>query len=42
MEIKKIKPDCGKLEPDAFDADGNLTINSWELFKEDELASDED
>ena len=42
MEIKKLKPDCEKLEPDAFDADGNLTINSWELFKEDELASDED
>lgn len=42
MEIKKLKLDCEKLEPDAFDDDGNLTINSWELFKEDELASDED
>lgn len=41
MEIKKLKSDCGKLEPDAYDADGNLTVNSWELFKQDELAREE-
>ena len=35
-------PDCGELEPDAYDANGNLTINSWELFKEDELARELD
>lgn len=23
--------------PDSYDADGNLTINSWELFKAEEL-----
>ena len=33
-----LEPDCGELEPDAYDADGNLTINSWELFKQEELA----
>lgn len=27
-----------ELMPDAYDADGNLTINSWEFFKEEELA----
>lgn len=26
--------------PDAYDADGNLTVNSWKLFMEDELASE--
>ena len=25
-------------EPDAYDADGNKTVNSWQLFKDDELA----
>lgn len=25
--------------PDAYDADGNKTINSWKLFQEDEMAS---
>ena len=25
-------------EPDAYDAEGNLTVNSWKLFMEDELA----
>lgn len=28
-------------EPDAYDADGNKTVNSWKLFMEDEMASDE-
>ncbi len=26
--------------PDAYDADGNLTVNSWQLFKDDEEASE--
>lgn len=26
------------FEPDAYDAEGNLTVNSWELFKQDEEA----
>lgn len=39
MVLKRYPaPDCGELEPDAYDADGNLTINSWELFKQEELA----
>lgn len=42
MKSKDLNPDCGKLEPDAFDADWNLTINSWELFKADELASEDE
>lgn len=25
-------------EPDAYDAAGNKTVNSWKLFMEDELA----
>lgn len=25
-------------EPDAYDADGKKTVNSWKLFMEDELA----
>lgn len=41
-EEQRFNPDCGKLEPDAFDADGDLTINSWELFKADELASEDE
>lgn len=40
MKEKVLIPDCGELEPDAYDAEGNLTINSWEQFKEDELASE--
>ena len=37
-------PDCGfdDLVPDAYDAEGHRTINSWELFKQDELASEDD
>ena len=37
-------PDCGfdDLVPDAYDAEGHLTVNSWELFKQDELASEDD
>lgn len=27
-------------EPDAYDADGKKTVNSWKLFMEDELASE--
>ena len=34
-------PDCGYCSPDAYDADGNLTVNSWEIFKQDELAREE-
>jgi len=26
--------------PDAYDADGNLTVNSWKLFMEDEMESE--
>ena len=40
MLEKVLKPDCGEFEPDAYDADGNLTISSWALFQEDELASE--
>ncbi len=29
-------------EPDAYDADGKRTVNSWKLFMEDELASEDD
>ena len=37
-------PDGGldALKPDAYDAEGNLTINSWELYKQDELASEDE
>jgi hypothetical protein len=37
-------PDCGfdDLVPDAYDAEGNLTINSWELFKREELDRESD
>lgn len=40
MVNKELLPDGGldALKPDAYDADGNLTINSWELFKQEELA----
>lgn len=36
-------PDCGfdDLVPDAYDAEGHRTINSWEPFKQDELASED-
>lgn len=27
-------------EPDAYDAAGNKTVNSWKLFMEDELAKE--
>lgn len=39
-----LEPDGGPdaLEPDSYDAEGHLTINSWELFKEDELARELD
>lgn len=35
-------PDCGldDLVSDAYDSSGRLVINSWELFKQDELASE--
>lgn len=42
MKVRNLIPDCGELEPDAYDAEGNLTINSWELFKQEELAREED
>ena len=34
------KKGCNPMleEPDAFDAEGNKTVNSWKLFMEDELA----
>lgn len=40
MTKKKLLPDGGldALRPDAYDAEGKLTINSWELYKEEELA----
>lgn len=40
MANKELMSDGGldALKPDAYDADGNLTINSWEFFKEEELA----
>ena len=43
--LEKIPvPDGGPdaLEPDSYDAEGHLTINSWQLFKEDELAHELD
>lgn len=43
--IEKIPvPDCGleDLISDAYDSNGHRTINSWELFKEDELARELD
>lgn len=43
MVLKRYPvPDCGELEPDAYDADGKLTINSWELFMRDELDRESD
>lgn len=44
MESKSYPvPECGfdDLIPDAYDAEGHLTINTWELFKQDELSYDE-
>lgn len=40
MVNKELLPDGGldASKPDAYDADGRLTINSWELYKEEELA----
>ena len=40
MVNKELLPDGGldALKLDAYDADGKLTINSWELFKQEELA----
>lgn len=37
-------PDGGAdvMLPDAYDNDGNLTVNSWELFKQEELARELD
>lgn len=39
---KMIKSEIGynpaNEEPDAYDADGKKTVNSWKLFMEDELA----
>lgn len=40
MLTNKLIPDCGELEPDMYDEFGNLTINSWEDWKESELASE--
>ena len=41
--IKKVlKPDSGEFQPDAYDNDGYRTIDSWELYKQDELASEDD
>lgn len=30
------------LKPDAYDAEGNLTINSWDLFMRDEIDREND
>ena len=37
-------PDSGAdvMLPDAYDNDGNLTVNRWELFKQEELARELD
>lgn len=37
-------PDGGPdaLTPDAYDAEGNLTVNSWSLFMQDEIDSEND
>lgn len=37
-------PDGGldALKPDAYDAEGNLTINSWDLFMRDEIEREDD
>lgn len=43
--LEKIPvPDGGPdaLEPDSYDAEGHLTINSWQLFKGEELARELD
>ena len=43
--LEKIPvPDGGPdvLEPDSYDHEGHLTINSWELFKEEELTRELD
>lgn len=41
--IKKVlKPDSGEFQPDAYDSDGYRTIDSWELYNQDELASEDD
>lgn len=44
MTSKIPVPDCGfdDFLPDAYDEEGYRTINSWELFKQDELASEDD
>ena len=41
MLHSKLKSDCDDFEPDAYDADGNLTVNSWDLFRDEELARDQ-
>ena len=38
MNINYSIPDRDGFEPDAYDAEGNLTVNSWELFRQDEEA----
>lgn len=37
-------PDGGPdvLKPDAYDENGNLTINSWDLFMRDEIDRESD
>lgn len=42
MNKKVPKPDSGEFQPDAYDGDGYRTIDSWELYKQDELASEDD
>lgn len=42
MNKRVLKPDSGEFQPDAYDAEGNLIVNSWELFKEEELARELD
>ena len=38
MNINYSILDHDGFEPDAYDAEGNLTVNSWELFRQDEEA----
>lgn len=42
MNKKVLKPDSDEFQPDAYDSDGYRTIDSWELYKQDELARELD
>ncbi len=41
FELSKEQDENNILSiPDSYDSDGKLTINSWQLFKDDELMSE--